>query len=382
MSNAVPDASKKRGMSPFSGPILIMAGGTGGHVFPAIAVAKVLLAREREVVWLGTRRGLEARLVPQAGIPIEWIKVGGLRGKGPAALLGSPLALAWALWQAVRVLRRLEPAVVLGMGGFVSGPGGIAAWLLRRPLIIHEQNTVPGMTNRLLARLAGVVLEAFPGSFHAAAHARQVGNPVRREISALAPPEVRLAGRSGPVRLLVLGGSQGALRLNQVVPESLFRLPLRLRPEVWHQAGPRTLPAAAEAYRAAEIEARLEAFIDDMAAAYAWADIVVCRAGALTVSELADAGLGAVFVPFPAAVDDHQTSNARQLVAAGAAVLLPEAELTAERLARELGSLLADRGRLLDMARAARAQAMPDAAEQVAESCLQAAQPRAERAAA
>ncbi|MGH8495328.1 MAG: undecaprenyldiphospho-muramoylpentapeptide beta-N-acetylglucosaminyltransferase [Gammaproteobacteria bacterium] len=364
------------------GPILIMAGGTGGHVFPAMAVAQALLAREVEVVWLGTRRGLEARLVPPAGIPIEWINIGGLRGKGLTTVLVAPVALIRALWQSVCVLRRLQPSAVLGMGGFVSGPGGLAAWLLRRPLIIHEQNTVPGMTNRLLARVARVVLEAFPGSFDAAAGARHVGNPVRREISALAPPDIRLARRDGPARLLVLGGSQGALRLNQVVPEALFRLPLRVRPEVWHQAGPGTLNAAEQAYRAAEIEARLDAFIDDMAAAYAWADLVVCRAGALTVSELANVGLGAVFVPFPAAVDDHQTRNAGHLVGVGAAVLVPEPELTAERLARELGQLLGNRARLLDMARAARAQAMPDAAEQVAETCLRAARAQAERAAA
>ncbi|HUG22214.1 undecaprenyldiphospho-muramoylpentapeptide beta-N-acetylglucosaminyltransferase, partial [Piscinibacter sp.] len=251
-----------------------------------------------------------------------------------------------------------------------SGPGGFAAWLLRRPLIIHEQNTVPGLTNRLLARVARVVLEAFPGSFRAATGARHTGNPVRAAISALAPPDMRLAGRSGPLRLLVLGGSQGALRLNQVVPEAVFRLPTRLRPQVWHQAGTRTLAVAEQAYRQAEIEARLEAFIDDMAAAYAWADLVICRAGALTVSELANAGLGAVLVPFPAAVDDHQTSNARQLVAAGAGVLIPEAELTAERLAQELHGLLDDRERLLGMARAARALAVPDAAERVADACL------------
>lgn len=365
-----------------SGPILIMAGGTGGHVFPAMAVAEVLRTREREVIWLGTRRGLEARLIPQAGFPIEWISVGGLRGKGVATLVGAPIALVWALWQALGVLRRLRPAAVLGMGGFVSGPGGLAAWLLRRPLIIHEQNTVPGVTNRLLARLARVVLEAFPGSFRAAARAQHTGNPVRSEISALAPPDARMAGRSGPVRLLVLGGSQGALRLNQIVPEALFRLPLKLRPEVWHQAGPRTLAVAAEAYRAAEIDARLEAFIDDMAAAYAWADVVVCRAGALTVSELANVGIGALFVPFPEAVDDHQTRNARHLVAAGAALLVPEQELTAGRLARDLEGLLGDRARLLEMARAARAHAMPDAAERVADTCLQAACQQAARAAA
>jgi UDP-N-acetylglucosamine--N-acetylmuramyl-(pentapeptide) pyrophosphoryl-undecaprenol N-acetylglucosamine transferase len=353
-----------------AGPILIMAGGTGGHVFPALAVAQVLRSREREVVWLGTRRGLEARLVPPAGIPIEWIHVGGLRGKGAATLLAAPLALAWALWQAIGVLRRLRPSAVLGMGGFVSGPGGLAAWLLRRPLIIHEQNTVPGLTNRLLARLARVVLEAFPGSFRAGSGARHTGNPVRATISALAPPDRRFAGRAGPPHLLVLGGSQGALRLNQVVPEAVFRLPLRLRPDIRHQAGAGTLALAEQAYRQAEIEVRLEAFIDDMAAAYGWADLVVCRAGALTVSELANAGVGAVLVPFPAAVDDHQTSNARQLVAAGAGVLIPEAELTAERLAQELHGLLDDRERLLGMARAARALAVPDAAERVADACL------------
>ncbi|CAN5280602.1 undecaprenyldiphospho-muramoylpentapeptide beta-N-acetylglucosaminyltransferase [soil metagenome] len=363
-------------------PILIIAGGTGGHVFPALAVAEVLVERRQPVIWLGTRRGVEARIVPQAGIPIEWVSVGGLRGKGSAALLGAPVTLLRAIVQALSVVRRLRPAAVLGMGGFVAGPGGLAAWLLRLPLIIHEQNTIPGLTNRLLARISATVLEGFRGSFPASTRARHVGNPVRRAISALAPPEQRMAGRRGPARLLVLGGSQGALRLNQVVPEALVRLPAESRPAVWHQAGPRTLNVAAEAYRAAEIEVRLEAFIDDMAAAYRWADLAVCRAGALTVSELAGAGLGAVLVPFPAAVDDHQTSNAQQLVTVGAALLIPESELTAARLAHELEPLLEDRQRLLDLAHAARAQSMPQAAEEVADACLRAAQSPPARTAA
>ncbi|MDQ2695681.1 MAG: undecaprenyldiphospho-muramoylpentapeptide beta-N-acetylglucosaminyltransferase, partial [Pseudomonadota bacterium] len=286
-------------------PVMIMAGGTGGHVFPALAVAEWLRRRDVPVVWMGTRRGLEATLVPKAGIPVEWIGVAGLRSSGWRRGLMAPVMLAQALGQAAVALGRCRPRVVLGMGGFVSGPGGLMAWLRRIPLVIHEQNAVAGLTNRWLARFADQVLEAFPDSFPAARHARCTGNPVRQAIADLLPPAARFAGRRGPARLLVVGGSQGALALNQLVPQALARLPER--PEVWHQAGGRLLEAARTAYAQAGVSARLEPFIDDMAGAYGWADLVLCRAGALTVAELAAAGVGAVLVPFPYAVDDHQT---------------------------------------------------------------------------
>ncbi|MDE2089010.1 MAG: undecaprenyldiphospho-muramoylpentapeptide beta-N-acetylglucosaminyltransferase [Gammaproteobacteria bacterium] len=354
-------------------PILIMAGGTGGHVFPALAVAECLRARGVPVTWLGTRRGLEARVVPGADFPIDWIWVGGLRGKGALTLGLAPFKLALAFLQALSIMARRRPAAVLGMGGFVTGPGGVVAWLLRRPLLIHEQNALPGLTNRWLARLATRVMEAFPGSLPARYRPVSTGNPVRAAIAALDSPERRLSARAGATQLLVLGGSLGAQVFNETVPEALGRLLPEHRPRVWHQTGRRHLEAARERYRKVGLQVRLEDFIEDMAAAYAWADLVLCRAGALTVAELAAAGVGAILVPYPHAVDDHQTHNARYLAQAGAALLLPQAQMTAERLAELLGTLGRDRARLQAMARAARALAKPDAAERVAELCLQAA---------
>jgi len=354
-------------------PILIMAGGTGGHVYPALAVAHELRDRAREVVWLGTRRGLEARVVPAAGIDIEWIGISGLRGKGVMTRLLAPFRLVIALVQSLVVMARRRPAAVLGMGGFVSGPGGVAAWLTRRPLIIHEQNAVPGLTNRLLAGFARVVLQAFPGSFSSRIPAQTVGNPVRRDIAALPPPAERLRGRAGPLRLLVLGGSQGALALNRLLPFAVAALPAGIRPDVRHQAGERTLEAAREAYAIAGVNAEIAPFIEDMAAAYAWADLVVCRAGALTVSEIAMAGLPAVFIPFPAAVDDHQTANATVLTEAGAALVVQERELTPERLAAAIEELGTDREALLVRAERARGAAAPAALAAITDLCLRAA---------
>ncbi len=351
-------------------PVLIMAGGTGGHVFPALAVAERLRAHGAPVVWMGTRRGLEATLVPKAGIPVEWIGVAGLRGKSLRQRLLTPIMLSQALWQAGAILRRLRPPVVLGMGGFVSGPGGVMARLLGIPLVVHEQNAIAGMTNRWLARIARRVLEAFPGTFPPERRATTVGNPVRASIAELPPPVARFAERMGPRRLLVLGGSQGALALNQLVPQALALLDEHQRPEVWHQAGGQLHEAAEAAYRDAGITARLTPFIEEMAQAYGWADLVLCRAGALTIAELAAAGIGAVLVPFPFAVDDHQTANAHFLERDGAALVCQQAELTAERLAALLNELLADPDRLLRMAEAARRLAQADAAEQVARACL------------
>lgn len=356
-------------------PVLVMAGGTGGHVFPALAVADELRARGVPVVWIGARGGLEAKLVPAHGYPVEWLEVAGLRGKGRAQRLAAPWMLARALWQAACVLRRLRPRLVLGFGGYVSGPAGLMARLLGVPLLIHEQNAIAGFTNRILARLATRVCEAFPGAFPAAFGAVATGNPVRAAIAALPSPVARAATHGGRPQLLVLGGSQGALALNTLLPQALARLPADARPRVVHQAGGRMLDTAAEAYRAAGVDARLEPFIDDMAAAYAAADLVVCRAGALTVAELAAAGVASLLVPFPFAVDDHQTANGRFLERAGAARVLAQSTLTAETLAAELAALLPDRERLLTMALAARALARPDAARTVAELGLALAHP-------
>ena len=363
--------------------VLIMAGGTGGHVFPALAVADELRRAGQPVLWLGTREGLEAKVVPAAGLPVAWIKVRGLRGKGPLRALTAPFMLAGALWQAGRVLLRARPRAVLGMGGFVTGPGGFMAWLLRRPLAIHEQNSVSGLTNRLLAPLAQRVMEAFPGSLPARLHPVHTGNPVRGAITEVPAPRERFAARSGRPRLLVLGGSLGAQALNDVLPQALAQLPPEQRPDVRHQAGMKHIDAAREAYRRADVTAQVDAFVEDMAAAYAWADLVVCRAGALTIAELTAVGVAAILVPFPFAVDDHQTGNARYLVNAGAALLIPQSELKVDALAVLLHGLLADRSRLLAMAEAGRALARPDAARVVADHCLQLAgrAPRLENAA-
>jgi UDP-N-acetylglucosamine--N-acetylmuramyl-(pentapeptide) pyrophosphoryl-undecaprenol N-acetylglucosamine transferase len=341
-------------------PVLIMAGGTGGHVFPGLAVAEELQRREIPVVWLGSIGGMESRLVPARGLIFEGIAVVGLRGKGLKSLLRAPLQLARALRAALAVLRRHRPCAVVSFGGYAAGPGGLASWLLRLPLLVHEQNSIAGLTNRTLARLAQRRLVVFPGALSAAV---QVGNPVRAEIVALPPPAERRALAGG--YLLVLGGSQGARALNTQVPAALATLHPSARPRVLHQCGERWLADTRAAYAAAGVDAEVRPFIADMAAAYAGARAVLCRSGATTVCELAVAGLGAVLVPFPHAVDDHQTGNARWLVEHGAAVLLPEAELTPARLMTELRVAL-DPATALARAEAARRLAIPDAAARVA----------------
>jgi len=351
-------------------PVLIMAGGTGGHVFPALAVAHDLIARGRDVVWLGTPRGIENRLIPAAGIPLERVRVAGLRGKGALSWLLAPFRLLLALWDALRIVRRVRPSAVLGMGGFAAGPGGVAAWLLRRPLVIHEQNAAAGLTNRLLAGIAREVLQAFPGSFSVRVNAHTIGNPVRTDIIEIAPPSERFAGREGPLRILVLGGSQGALALNRSVPEAVALLNDSAAVEIRHQAGERTYGEAVQAYKDSGVQAEVLQFIDDMAGMYAWADVVVCRAGALTIAELAAAGVGALLVPFPAAVDDHQTKNARYLVDADAAVLMPQAQLTPQSLAAELQRCIADRNLVRERAVRARELAKPAATVDLVEACL------------
>jgi UDP-N-acetylglucosamine--N-acetylmuramyl-(pentapeptide) pyrophosphoryl-undecaprenol N-acetylglucosamine transferase len=347
-----------------------MAGGTGGHVFPALAVAQVLRARGVAVVWLGVPGSMESKLVPAQGFPIEWVRVAGIRGKGLVAWLLAPLRIIHAVAQSMGVLRRVQPRSVLGAGGYVSGPGGIAAWLLRVPLLIHEQNAIAGLTNRALAHLANRVLEAFPGSFGPKVKARTIGNPVREDIAALPPPALRFAQRESRARLLVFGGSQGAQRLNAELPRALARLAPEARPQIRHQTGARGLQSTRGLYQDAQIEAEVLPFIDDMASAYAWADLAVCRAGAMTVAELQAAGLGAIFVPLPAATDDHQTLNAAHLVGLGAARIIQERDLSSEALSNIIGELVADRSRMLKMAEAAREARVIDAAATLADLCI------------
>lgn len=355
-------------------PIMIMAGGTGGHIFPALAVAKALRDRAIPVIWLGSAGGMETRLVPPSGIAMETIDVQSLRGKGIGALLRAPLTLVRALWQARDILRRHAPAGVVSFGGFVAGPGGLAAWLLGKPLLVHEQNRAPGLTNRVLARIARRVLCGFPGSF-AEGMATVVGNPVRPEIAALAPPSVRFSDRAGPLRLLVLGGSQGARGLNLAVPEALAKLGDAMAVSVRHQCGEKLFAETEHAYAQAGIPVQIERFIQDMAEAYAWADLVIGRAGASTVAELCAAGVGSVLVPFPGAVDDHQASNAQYLKERGAGDWLRQEPGFAAALSERLASLLSDRAGLLRWAEAARAATFPAAAERVADIVIQECQP-------
>jgi UDP-N-acetylglucosamine--N-acetylmuramyl-(pentapeptide) pyrophosphoryl-undecaprenol N-acetylglucosamine transferase len=361
-----------------AGPIMIMAGGTGGHVFPGLAVAEALRARHGDVVWLGTQRGIEARLVPSQGIDIEWISIAGVRGRGVTAWLAAPFRVVGATLQALGVLRRRRPAAVFGMGGFVAGPGGIAAWLARRPLVLHEPNAVAGTTNRLLAPLAARIFTSFPDTFPPSDRVEVIGTPVRSSFKATDAPRERLGPRRFERRhLLVVGGSQGARVLNRTVPAALALLPEAERPEVWHQAGRLTVDEARAAYAAAGVAARIDTFIDDMPSAYRWADLVVARAGGSTLAELAIVGVGVVLVPLATAIDDHQTANARHFCSSGAGLVVAETELEAPALARALAERLGDFDQLLAMADAARAQARPDAAERLASACLDLAEVRA-----
>jgi UDP-N-acetylglucosamine--N-acetylmuramyl-(pentapeptide) pyrophosphoryl-undecaprenol N-acetylglucosamine transferase len=352
--------------APTQKTLLVMAGGTGGHIMPALAVAEHVRAEGWRVVWMGNPDGMEARLVPPRGFEMAWIKFGALRGKGLLRKLLLPLALLSGFRQALQQLRRLRPDVVLGLGGYVTFPGGMMAVLLGRPLVVHEQNSIAGLANRVLAGVADRVLTGFPKVLKKGVW---VGNPVRPQIAALPSPDARFAGRSGPLRLLVVGGSLGATALNAVVPQALAQLPAESRPRVRHQAGEKHLSTLQKNYAAAAVDAQCVAFIDDMAAAYADADVVICRSGALTVAELAAGGVASILVPFPFAVDDHQTWNARFLSDTGAAILVRQDEMTPEKLAAQLSQLT--RERLLEMAIAARAQARPDATREVAEAIAQ-----------
>ncbi len=354
--------------------ILIMAGGTGGHVFPALAVADHLRKQGWDIHWLGTKVGLEATIVPKANIPVHYIDIKGLRKNGLVGWCLAPLRLLLALFQSLRIIHHLKPDVVLGMGGFISGPGGAAAWLLRRKLIIHEQNAIVGLTNRTLSHLADRVLEAFPGAFQPKVNAIYTGNPIRETLLAVEAPRIRFKDREGPLRLLVLGGSQGALALNEICPAAIQKLSVNMRPSVWHQTGSKhdAVIKTEAAYREAGIdlkEVRIEPFIEDMAAAYAWADLVLCRSGALTVTELATVGVGSILVPYPFAVDDHQTVNGRFLEEINAAKMINQAHLSADNLSVLFIELLNDRDRLLDMAEAAYQVAKRNAVTEVANYC-------------
>ncbi|MCP3674676.1 MAG: undecaprenyldiphospho-muramoylpentapeptide beta-N-acetylglucosaminyltransferase [Gammaproteobacteria bacterium] len=371
--------------------ILLMAGGTGGHIFPALAVAQLLTEQGWKTHWLGSENGMEVSLVPKYDIDLSLLNIAGVRGKSLVTRLLSPLFIIKAVWQAVKVIRDFRPDVVLGMGGFASGPGGLAAWLLRCPLCIHEQNAIPGVTNKVLSKLAKYSLQAFPEAFEKADAV--TGNPVRKSISDMPEPEARFDEHKGAIRLLIIGGSRGAAIFNELVPEAIAFLHKELdeknKLNVWHQTGANNRGVVLERYSEKQLlnsngeqeQIKIEEFIDDMDAAYQWADIVLCRSGALTVSELAAAGLGAIFVPFPYAVDDHQTANAQYLVNADAAEIIQQSELSSEKLADSI-SRLTNRKKCLVMAINAKQQGKPSATEDVAAFCIKAAGLNSQRRAA
>ena len=345
--------------------ILIMAGGTGGHIFPALAVAHKLRDAGWRVVWLGNPEGMEARLVPQHGFEMVWVKFAALRGKGLLRKLLLPLNLLRGFKQALQAIRQVRPNVVLGMGGYITFPGGMMAALTGVPLVLHEQNSVAGLANKVLAGVADRILTGFPDALK---KGQWVGNPVRPEIAAIAAPAERLAGREGALRLLVVGGSLGAQALNEAVPQGMSLLGAAEQPQIVHQAGEKHIEALKAAYAAVGVQAHCVPFIEDMAGAYEWADLVICRAGALTIAELAAAGVPSILVPYPHAVDDHQTGNAKFLVHAGGAFLLPQTTLTPEAV-----SLIRNysRQQLLEMADKARSLARPDATTDVANICAE-----------
>ncbi len=356
--------------------VLIMAGGTGGHVYPGLAVAQALRESGIEVIWLGTRKGLESRVVPAAGIELEFISISGIKGRGILQWALMPFRLAIALTQSFRILMRRRPSVVLSMGGFVAGPGGLAAWILQYPLLIHEQNAIPGFTNRILSLFARRILTGFPGVFGRYPKTLHAGNPVRESIINIPMPEERLRSHQGALRILVLGGSQGARHLNQAIADVFHLWRDETSPEVWHQCGERMFDETKERYgkhSSADADSRLKLvpFIENMDEAYRWADVVICRAGAMTIAELACAGLASILVPFPYATDDHQTANANYLAEHDAAVLIPDSQLSVERLHEVLHELDQNRDVIQKMAIQARACAMPDACNTVIEVCTE-----------
>jgi UDP-N-acetylglucosamine--N-acetylmuramyl-(pentapeptide) pyrophosphoryl-undecaprenol N-acetylglucosamine transferase len=343
---------------------LVMAGGTGGHIFPGLAVAEALREAGWRVHWLGAPDSMESQLVPPRGFAFEPVAFGGVRGKGIQTLALLPLRLLRAFWQSLQVVRRVKPDVVLGLGGYITFPGGMMASLWSKPLVLHEQNSVAGLANKVLAQLADRVFTAFPGVFKTG---QWVGNPLRRAFTEQATPAERFAGRSGTLRVLVVGGSLGAKALNDIVPQALALMPEATRPQVIHQSGAKQIDALRANYAAAGVQAELTPFIDDTASAFAQADLVICRAGASTVTELAAVGVAALYVPFPFAVDDHQTTNAQFLVAHGGGWLVPQAELTAQNLAARLTAL--SRDTLQDVAQKAHAQKKTNATREVVMAC-------------
>ena len=344
--------------------VLIMAGGTGGHIFPGLAVAEQMRAAGWEVVWMGARGGMEERLVPKHGYRTAWIRAKAARGKGLVQKLLLPANLLYSFWESARYMRSLKPSVVLGLGGYVAFPGGMMASLFNRPLALHEQNAIAGLANRVLAQVSDKVMVAFPDALKGG---EWTGNPVRSDIAAMAPPETRFEGRTGKLRILVVGGSLGAQALNDAMPKALALL--EDKPIVVHQAGEKHIDQLRANYAAAGVQGELVAFIDDMARRYAEADLVVCRAGAVTIAELSAGGMASILVPFPHAVDDHQTANAKFLSERGAALLIQQRDLSTEKLAALLRSL--NREKLLDMAKKARALGKPDAAQIVARRCME-----------
>ena len=347
------------------GCILMMAGGTGGHVFPALSVAKELMAQGYQIEWLGTARGIENKLVPAADIPLHHINIAGLRGKGKLGLLTAPWRIAKAVWQALKIIKKIQPCAVVGFGGYATGPGGVAAKLAGVPVLVHEQNAIAGMTNKLLAPISDVVMQAFPNALK---NAQLVGNPVRSEVAALPAPLARYRiAHNAPLKVLVVGGSLGAAALNKLMLESMRLLAGKVAIELRHQVGQANYESMIEAYKEAQLNVETVAFIEDMAASYAWADLVICRAGALTVAEIAAAGVAAIFVPFPFAVDDHQTANAQYLAANNGALIYQQTDLSAELLAERLTYFSVHREELLNIACNARQQAITTATTVVAE---------------
>lgn len=350
-------------------PILVTAGGTGGHVYPGLAVARALIEQDIPVVWMGTHKGIEARVIPAAGIEMAWLDVTGLRGKGITTILAAPVKLVRALLQSVTIMRQHRPVAVLGMGGFVAGPGGLVAALMGIPVVIHEQNAVAGLTNKLLSRVSKKILQGFPNTFAKKDKVIAVGNPVRKEIAGIAAPQERLVGRDGVSRLLIIGGSLGAQALNEIVPQALAEMDFSSRPVVRHQAGAGKDESTKKAYQDLGVDAEVTPFIEDMAEAYEWADLIICRSGALTIAEVAAAGVASLLVPYPFAVDDHQTANGSYLAENDAAIMMQQTEFNKQSVSVVLQDLLADKDRLLSMSLSARALAKPTATSEVAAIC-------------
>lgn len=361
-SGPAPVAPKRRSAA----PVMILAGGTGGHIYPGLAVAKALQRHGMAVQWMGAVGAMEEKIVPKHHIPLSTISIRGLRGKDWKTQMTAPIRLLSAIWAASKVLKRNRPCAVISFGGFAAAPGGLAARWLKLPLLVHEQNRVAGLTNKILARVANRVLTGFPDSF---INEEVVGNPIRQEIARIPPLSARLSDK-GPLRLLVLGGSQGALALNLAVPAACAAIE-QLDLAIWHQSGEKGFEQTEAAYRSARINARVMPFIQDMVSAFTWADLVICRAGASTLAEICAVGIGSILVPFAAAVDDHQTHNAQYLVAAGAAVMLKQSAGLAQQLKETLVGLINHPAQRLQMATAARSLAKPNAAEDIATIVLQ-----------